>query len=143
MDKDAAKLLLESYRPRDADDPIFAEALREVAADPELAAWFKDTQRFDALMSEKLQEMPVPTDLRNHILLGPGCLEGDSIPALAHHGDCRCAGRHARTDAFFVAPLRTGGGPDESSREAGRCFHDADATAAVCLLRSRGGRRLD
>lgn len=70
MDKATVKLLLESYRPHDANDPIFAEALREVAADPELAAWFEEMQRFDAVMASKFQEMPVPADMKNHILLG-------------------------------------------------------------------------
>jgi hypothetical protein len=70
MDKAKAKLILESYRPQDADDPVFEEALRLAASDPELAAWFEESQRFDAVMSAKFQEIPVPTDLRNHILLG-------------------------------------------------------------------------
>lgn len=70
MDKATVKLLLESYRPHDANDPIFAEALREVAADPELAAWFEEMQRFDAVMSAKFQNMPVPRDVKNYILLG-------------------------------------------------------------------------
>ena len=70
MDKATVKLLLQSYRPHDANDPIFAEALREVAADPDLAAWFEEMQRFDAVMASKFQEMPVPADVKNHILLG-------------------------------------------------------------------------
>lgn len=70
MDKTTVKLLLESYRPQDASDPIFAEALREVAADPELAAWFEQMQRFDAALTSKLEAIPIPADLRNHIFLG-------------------------------------------------------------------------
>ena len=70
MDKETVKLLLQSYRPHDANDPIFAEALREVAADPELAAWFEEMQRFDAVMASKFQDMTVPRDVKNHILLG-------------------------------------------------------------------------
>jgi hypothetical protein len=70
MDKATVKLLLESYRPHIANDPIFAEALREVAADPELAAWFERMQRFDAMMSAKFQQLPVPSEVKNHILLG-------------------------------------------------------------------------
>ena len=70
MDKTTVRLLLESYRPQDANDPIFAEALREVAADPELAAWFEEMQRFDAVMTSKFEDMPVPADVKNHILLG-------------------------------------------------------------------------
>jgi hypothetical protein len=70
MDKATAKILLESYRPEDRNDPMFAEALREVAADPELAAWFEEMQRLDAVMSGKLQDIAVPTDVRSHILMG-------------------------------------------------------------------------
>ena len=70
MDKEAIKRLLEAYRPQDAEDPIFAEALKAVAADPELAAWFADMQRFDAVMSAKFQEAEVPTDVKDHILRG-------------------------------------------------------------------------
>ena len=63
-------LLLESYRPQDAGDPVFAEALRAVAADPELAAWFQESQRFDAVLSAKFREVPVPAGIKSHILLG-------------------------------------------------------------------------
>ena len=70
MDKTTIKLLLESYRPHDAEDPIFTEALREVAADPELAAWFEEMQRFDAVMTAKFQAVAVPGDVKEHILLG-------------------------------------------------------------------------
>ena len=70
MDKANLKILLEAYRPQDADDPIFAEALREAASDPELAAWFEEKQRFDAVLAEKFQEAPVPPEVKSHILLG-------------------------------------------------------------------------
>ncbi len=70
MDKATVKLILESYRPQDANDPIFAEALRKVADDPELAAWFEDMQRFDAVMSAKFKGIAVPSDVKDHILLG-------------------------------------------------------------------------
>jgi len=70
MDKETAKNLLEFYRPQDRNDPLFAEALREVAVDPELAAWFEERQRFDAVISAKLQEIPVPDEVKSHILAG-------------------------------------------------------------------------
>ena len=70
MDKETAKLVLESYRPTDADDPTFEEALREAAADPELSAWFEEVQRFDAVVRATLKEIPVPPDLKGHLLLG-------------------------------------------------------------------------
>ena len=78
MDKADLKLLLESYRPQDANDPIFAEALQAVAADPELTAWFGQMRRFDAIMAAKFQETPVPADVKRHILLG--YREADPIP---------------------------------------------------------------
>lgn len=81
MDKQAAKILLASYRPQDADDPDFAEALRQVAADPELAAWFEESQRFDAVMSAKLREVRVPADVKSQLLLGAGAASrADTAP---------------------------------------------------------------
>lgn len=71
MDKETVKLLLASYRPQDAGDPIFAEALAEVARDPELAAWFAETQRFDAALRGKFEDAPVvPAGVTTRILLG-------------------------------------------------------------------------
>lgn len=61
MDKTRAKVLLASYRPGgdDANDPVFREALDLVAQDPELTAWFKAEQEFDARMVQKFREVPV------------------------------------------------------------------------------------
>ena len=70
MDKATARLLLECYRPQDAEDPAFAEALREASADPELAAWFAESRRLDTVLAAKFQEVPVPADVKSHILLG-------------------------------------------------------------------------
>ncbi len=70
MLKETVKLLLASYRPEQANDPIFAEALREVAKDAELAAWFKEAQRFDALMTDKFRGVPVPGNVKSHVFLG-------------------------------------------------------------------------
>lgn len=68
MDREELKDLLELYRPEDAGDPMFAEALAEVARDAELAAWFARAQRFDAAMRETLRELPVPPEVRREIL---------------------------------------------------------------------------
>jgi len=68
VDREEVKLLLEAYRPQDAEDPIFAEALREVAKDPELAAWFAETLQFDALIEEKLRGTVVPPEVRGRVL---------------------------------------------------------------------------
>ena len=70
MDKATVKILLESYRPEDANDPIFREALHEMASDPELAAWFENVQRVDAVISDKIKGIPVPPEVKDHILLG-------------------------------------------------------------------------
>ncbi|MDP9292359.1 MAG: hypothetical protein M3O82_08355, partial [Verrucomicrobiota bacterium] len=62
MDREAAKVLLECYRPggADANDPTFAEALREVQSDPELAQWFANQQAFDSVIVGKLAHLPAP-----------------------------------------------------------------------------------
>lgn len=62
MDSEAARLILECYRPgtADAGDPMFAEALRAAEADPELARWFAEQQKFDSLMVETLARLPSP-----------------------------------------------------------------------------------
>ncbi len=69
MDKETARLLLASYRPEDALDPIFAEALLEVKRDPEFAAWFAEMQRFDSVMTEKFADLPVPPEVKSRVLL--------------------------------------------------------------------------
>ncbi len=72
MDKETLQTLLHAHRPDNAEDrrdPVFADALRETARDPELAAWFAESQKFDALMSKTLQGVPTPAALKNLILL--------------------------------------------------------------------------
>ena len=71
MDKAAIKTVLSAYRPgpRDAGDPVFAEALRAAEHDPELAAWFEEEQRFDALLVDALKHVPTPAGLKESILL--------------------------------------------------------------------------
>lgn len=65
-----ARRLLEVFRPSGADeaDPRFAEALRQVEIDPELARWFKEQRGFDATLSASLRTIPAPTDLKTFIL---------------------------------------------------------------------------
>ena len=71
MLKATVKLMLRSYRAgsEDAQDPFFKEALRAAQDDPELGDWFKDEQRFDAVIAGKLRELPAPADLKDLILL--------------------------------------------------------------------------
>jgi hypothetical protein len=68
VDKETVKMLLASYRPQDAEDPIFADALREVARDPELAAWFEEMQRFDVVVGEKFRTASVPAEVKARVL---------------------------------------------------------------------------
>lgn len=72
MDKQEAKMILQSYRPggQDAGDPAFAEALALARLDPELGEWFRQQTEFDQALSERLPGAPVPVDLRNAILAG-------------------------------------------------------------------------
>ncbi len=72
MTREEIKTLLKSYRPEDLDDPMFAEALSEVARDAKLAAWFEESQRFDAVISEKLRETEAPYGLKARILASTG-----------------------------------------------------------------------
>jgi hypothetical protein len=72
MDKQEAKLILQSYRfnSQDANDPAFAEALAMAQNDPELRAWFELERASDEAVSTKLRQTPVPPDLRKAILSG-------------------------------------------------------------------------
>jgi anti-sigma factor RsiW len=70
MNREEAKLLLQSYRSngQDADDPQFAEALTLAKNDSELAAWFAEQQKFDAMVSSGLQKIAAPSQLKSQIL---------------------------------------------------------------------------
>jgi hypothetical protein len=70
MDSTQAKFLLQSYRANGADacDPHFAEAIREIEADPELAEWFARELTLDTAIRRKLRAVPVPERLREAIL---------------------------------------------------------------------------
>jgi anti-sigma factor RsiW len=70
MNREEARLILQSYRPgdQDAGDPQFAEALALAKSDAELAAWFADQQKFDVFATRKLKSVAVPPDLKAKIL---------------------------------------------------------------------------
>ena len=72
MNIEEAKLILAAYRPGTADDadPHFAEALKLVRTDAELAAWFKAEQAADAALRAKLKSTPLPDDLLANIQSG-------------------------------------------------------------------------
>ena len=57
---------LSTYRPGvdDAADPLFAAAER----DPELARWLEEEQSLDANFARKLQQAPMPADLKSNLL---------------------------------------------------------------------------
>lgn len=71
MTREEARLVLAGYRPNgvDATDPRFAEALAVARQDPELAAWFRNEQKFDSAISDKLGALRPPPTLRSEILL--------------------------------------------------------------------------
>lgn len=72
MDKQEAKLILQSYRfdSQDALDPAFADALSMAQNDPELRAWFEHERASDEVISTKIRQAPVPPDLRKAIISG-------------------------------------------------------------------------
>jgi hypothetical protein len=72
MNKDEAKFLLRAFRPKspDAQDPLFAEPLKAAQNDPELCAWLKSEEAFDATIAQKLRETQPPEGLEEAILAG-------------------------------------------------------------------------
>ncbi len=72
MDKAEIKRLLQSFREgtQDTNDPLFSKALASLAADPELAAWFRAEQEFDAVMVKTFSTVPVDTLVKERILQG-------------------------------------------------------------------------
>ncbi len=85
MDKQEAELILQSYRfnSQDASDPTFADALNFAQNDPELRAWLENERASDQAISAKLQQSPVPTDLRKTIISGLRSEAAITRPALA------------------------------------------------------------
>lgn len=73
MNRDEAKMQLQSYRPDDQDrsDPRFREALALIEHDSELKEWFERQQAFDAAMAGHLQSIPLPAELKRTILAQP------------------------------------------------------------------------
>ncbi len=70
VDKPEIKRLLQSFREgtEDRNDPVFSEALAHLARDPELAAWFRAEQEFDAAMVETFRSVPVVFSVKERIL---------------------------------------------------------------------------
>lgn len=78
MNNDHAKIILSVYRPhgQDADDPFFAEALRQAKLDPSMDAWLKEEQRFDADFADTLRAVAAPADAKNMIKATMGASTG-------------------------------------------------------------------
>ncbi len=72
MTNNEAKFILSAYRPngRDADNPVFQEALQQARNDPALTAWFAREQAHDAAIGAKLAQVAPPAGLREAILAG-------------------------------------------------------------------------
>jgi hypothetical protein len=72
MSNDEAKFILGAYRAngRDADNALFAEALRQARIDPALGAWWVRAQAHDAAVGGKVRAITPPPGLREAILAG-------------------------------------------------------------------------
>lgn len=72
MNNEEAKALLQGYHfdARVPQTPELAEALAQVARDPELLAWFQSQRALDAAVREKLQQVPIPEGLAARIVAG-------------------------------------------------------------------------
>ena len=70
MNSDAAKQILRAYRSDDQDraDPIFREALEQLAADEELKKWFDEQLELDRAIRQKLSGIKPPEDLQAKIM---------------------------------------------------------------------------
>ena len=70
MDKEQAQFILQSFRPGGADaaDADFSEALQLAVKDRDLGEWLAEERAADATFGAALCELPMPDDLRLHIL---------------------------------------------------------------------------
>ena len=72
MNNQEAKFILRAYRSNgvDANDALFAEALRQAQQDPVLRTWLASEQALDAAIASKLKDITPPAGLREAILTG-------------------------------------------------------------------------
>ncbi len=70
MTSEQAKEILAVYRPDTADehDPVFADALALVKADPVLRKWFDDSVAFDRGLRAAVGQVAPPAELRSRVL---------------------------------------------------------------------------
>lgn len=72
MNNEEAKFILSAYRPNGADagDATFSTAIEQTRQDPTLGDWFEQEQKFDRLMTAKLNAIVPPAGLREAIIAG-------------------------------------------------------------------------
>lgn len=73
MNREEAQQLLELCRPGNVDDrqdPVLADAFALLETDAELKVWFDQQQALDAQISEHMNSIEVPADLKASILAG-------------------------------------------------------------------------
>lgn len=70
MTREEAKLILQACHPGGDDfaDPRVAAALEQAQRDPDLRVWLHEQRAFDAVISDKLEHLPVPLDLEARII---------------------------------------------------------------------------
>jgi hypothetical protein len=70
MNLDDAKEILSAYRSddRDREDPIFREALEQMASDGDLKKWFEEQHAMDRAIRQKLASIEAPADLRARVM---------------------------------------------------------------------------
>ena len=69
MDKQTAKLILQSFRPSgvDSEDASFAEALAFASQDKELSCWLANERAQDQAFSDALNQVEIPPNLKEGI----------------------------------------------------------------------------
>jgi hypothetical protein len=73
MDREAAQNILQLCRPdnlEDRNDPLVAEALELLSKDDTLRVWFEEQQAFDTAISDELNNIEPPAELKASILVG-------------------------------------------------------------------------
>lgn len=83
MQREEAKQLLELCRPgneEDRQDPALAEAFALLETDAELQAWFDEQQAIDARISESINAIEPPADLKASILAGMRLHQAHATP---------------------------------------------------------------
>ncbi|MDF1753290.1 MAG: hypothetical protein P1U89_10980 [Verrucomicrobiales bacterium] len=79
MNREEAKIILSALRNGESKLPEgdVAEALRLAGEDESLGKWLEDSRKFDQLVTDRIEEIPVPENLMADILTG---IEAESKP---------------------------------------------------------------